>query len=192
MIEIVFATSNPHKLTEVSDMLGADFLLRSLVDVGYDQEIAEPYDTFAKNAMIKARTIFGYTGLPTLADDSGLVVPALGGAPGVLSARYAGVPVDHEANMSKLLAALNGIQDRRAFFETVLAYVDNEGERLYRGVCEGTISDRRYGDGGFGYDPIFVPQGYEETFGTLGADTKNSLSHRAKAIDAFSRDILSV
>ncbi len=185
---LILASSNPGKISELRALLPSDTLLKSLDDIGWQGDIEEPFDTFAENAMHKASTIYRYCGLPTLADDSGLQVDALRGAPGVYSARYAGASADSQANMLKLLAELEGERERSARFVSVLACIGDHRAQTYEGTCEGYIAQEQMGEGGFGYDPIFIPQGYELTFGQLSKDIKNSLSHRAEAIAKFLSD----
>ena len=191
-MKLVFATHNPKKLVEVREILPSQFQIESLSDLNFHQDIIEDADTFQGNALIKAKTIFNLLGESCFADDSGLVVPTLGGLPGVKSARYANDegPVDHMANNVKLLKALKDKTDRRAYFITVICLIlKNEDVRYFEGRVEGTISESLKGDKGFGYDPIFIPNGYNRTFGELGADVKNNISHRARALDKM-RDFL--
>jgi XTP/dITP diphosphohydrolase len=185
-MKLVFATHNPKKLVEVREILPSQFQIESLSDLNFLQDIIEDADTFQGNALIKAKTIFNLLGESCFADDSGLVVPTLGGLPGVKSARYANDegPVDHMANNVKLLKALKDKTDRRAYFITVICLIlKNEDVRYFEGRVEGTISESLMGDKGFGYDPIFIPNGYNRTFGELGADVKNNISHRARALN---------
>jgi len=191
-MKLVFATHNPKKLVEVREILPSQFQIESLSDLNFHQDIIEDADTFQGNALIKAKTIFNLLGESCFADDSGLVVPTLGGLPGVKSARYANDegPVDHMANNVKLLKALKDKTDRRAYFITVICLIlKNEDVRYFEGRVEGTISESLKGDKGFGYDPIFIPNGYNRTFGELGADVKNNISHRARALNKM-RDFL--
>jgi len=191
-MKLVFATHNPKKLVEVREILPSQFQIESLSDLNFHQDIIEDADTFQGNALIKAKTIFNLLGESCFADDSGLVVPTLGGLPGVKSARYANDegPVDHMANNVKLLKALKDKIDRRAYFITVICLIlKNEDVRYFEGRVEGTISESLKGDKGFGYDPIFIPNGYNRTFGELGADVKNNISHRARALNKM-RDFL--
>jgi len=191
-MKLVFATHNPKKLVEVREILPSQFQIESLSDLNFHQDIIEDADTFQGNALIKAKTIFNLLGESCFADDSGLVVPTLGGLPGVKSARYANDegPVDHMANNVKLLKALKDKTDRRAYFITVICLIlKNEDVRYFEGRVEGTISESLKGDKGFGYDPIFIPNGYNRTFGELGAYVKNNISHRARALDKM-RDFL--
>lgn len=179
--KIVFATNNTHKLEEVASILGESYEVMSLREIGCHDDIPETADTFAGNAIQKARYIKEHYGYDCFADDSGLEVDALGGAPGVFSARYSGG--DSEANMEKLLHNLTEKNERGAQFRTVIALLVGEETHLFEGIVRGTIIHERRGEGGFGYDPIFVPEGYDLTFAQLGSDVKNRISHRAKAVE---------
>ena len=185
-MKIIFATNNAHKLSEVQAVLGPDFELVTPRSVGITEEIPEQQDTIAGNASQKARYVHDRTGCDCFADDTGLEVPELGGEPGVHSARYAeGTDHNSEANMQKLLARLGDSNDRRAQFRTVIALArrsDVADYTLFEGIVRGTISREKQGTEGFGYDPIFVPEGYEESFAQLGMDIKNGISHRARAV----------
>ncbi len=188
-MRIVFATNNEHKLDEVRRMLGGSIEVLSLADIGCHADIPETGKTLEENALQKARYVYDNYGLSVFADDTGLEVDALGGAPGVMSARYAGGPGhDSEANMAKLLAELGENNNRRARFRTVIALLEKDSEHgeprqtMFEGVVEGEITRSRSGHGGFGYDPVFRPDGYAETFATLGMEVKNSISHRARAV----------
>ena len=178
--KIVFATNNEHKLEEVAAILGEDYEVLSLREIGCDADIPETADTFAGNALQKAQYVKQHYGYDCFADDSGLEVDALDGAPGVYSARYSGG--GSEANMDKLLLELRDKSERGARFRTVIALLIGEETQLFEGVVRGTIIEERRGEGGFGYDPIFVPEGYDLTFAQLGSEVKNSISHRAKAV----------
>lgn len=178
--KIVFATNNAHKLEEVAAMLGDNYEVLSLREIGCDTDIPETADTFAGNALQKAQYVKEHYGYDCFSDDSGLEVDALEGAPGVYSARYSGG--GSEANMDKLLLNLRDKSERGAQFRTVIALLIGEETRLFEGVVRGTIIEERRGEGGFGYDPIFVPEGYDLTFAQLGSEVKNSISHRAKAV----------
>lgn len=180
-MKIVFATNNRHKLEEVSAMLGDGIEMLSLADIGCTEDIPETEDTFSGNALQKARYVKEHYGLDCFADDTGLEVTSLGGAPGVHSARYAG-DHDSEANMTKLLKELHGANDRSAQFRTVIALVLNGTETLFEGIVKGHISEERHGEEGFGYDPLFIPDGYEQSFAELGMDIKNRISHRGRAV----------
>lgn len=178
---LVIASNNAGKIKEIRQLLPGMELL-SLKDIGFDQEIAEPYHTFAENAAVKARTIQAFCGRNTFADDSGICVAALNDAPGVFSARYAGEPSDDGRNLQKLLDEMSDKEDRRAYYKAVICLVWNSGEHYFEGICRGTLATAPSGTGGFGYDPIFIPDGYQQTFGELSADIKNQLSHRGKAV----------
>ncbi len=181
-MELVFATNNAHKLEEVRQILGDRFKVLSLNDIGCHEDIPETADTFQGNALQKARYVKEHYGYDCFADDTGLEVKALDGAPGVHSARYAG-DHDSEANMTKLLHELEKKTDRSAQFRTVIALILNGQEVLFEGIVTGQIAtERHYGDGGFGYDPIFVPDGYTETFSQMSSQGKNLISHRGRAV----------
>ena len=181
-MELVFATNNAHKLEEVRQILGDRFKVLSLNDIGCHEDIPETADTFQGNALQKARYVKEHYGYDCFADDTGLEVKALDGAPGVHSARYAG-DHDSEANMTKLLHELEKKSDRSAQFRTVVALILNGQEVLFEGIVTGQIAtERHYGDGGFGYDPIFVPDGYTETFSQMSSQGKNLISHRGRAV----------
>lgn len=185
-MKLLLSTRNVHKLTEIRAIFDVSGLaLVALDDFGELPEVAEDADTFAGNAIKKAVTLAKLTHLWTLADDSGLEVDALGGAPGVWSARYAGEPVSYQANNAKLLQELEGVTDRRARFRCVIALSDPYGEaRTVDGTCEGRIISELRGREGFGYDPLFVPDGHAETFAEMPAALKNRISHRARALAA--------
>ena len=181
-MELVFATNNAHKLEEVRQILGDRFVIRSLKEIGCTEDIPETGDTFQDNALQKARYVKEHYGYDCFADDTGLEVTALGGAPGVHSARYAGNH-DSEANMTKLLHELEKKTDRSAQFRTVVALLLNGQEVLFEGIVKGRIAtERHYGDGGFGYDPLFIPDGYSETFSQMTPESKNMVSHRGRAV----------
>ena len=186
-MRIVFATNNKNKLAEIREMLdGSGIEVLSLGDIGCHDDIPETADTLEGNALQKARYIHGKYKMSCFADDTGLEVDALGGAPGVYSARYAGGEGhDSEANMAKLLAELDGKSDRRARFRTVVALITDEEEgreELFEGIVTGEIIKEKRGAGGFGYDPVFRPDGYDKTFAELGHEVKNKISHRALAV----------
>ena len=178
----VFATNNAHKLREIKAMLPQSIEILSLEEINCHVEIPETADTLEGNARIKARYVYEHYGLDCFADDTGLDVEALNGAPGVHTARYAGDNHDTEANIDKLLAELNGEINRKAKFRTVIALIEKGEEHLFEGVLEGEIAEKRCGDDGFGYDPVFIPQETGKTFAELGPDTKNKISHRALAV----------
>ena len=182
-MEIVFATNNAHKLSEIRAILGEDFRILSLADIGCHDDIPETADTLEGNAPIKARWVKERYGFDCFADDTGLEVAALGGRPGVHTARYA-FPDRHDpvANTRKLLAELDGQADRSARFRTVIALVQGSDETLFEGIVDGRIAPEERGTEGFGYDPVFEPEGLGLTFAELGVETKNSMSHRARAV----------
>ena len=180
---MIFVTNNAHKLQEVSAMLGEKIALQNLRDIDCTDDIPETADTLEGNALMKARYIHERYGTDCFADDTGLEVAALNGAPGVYSARYAGPGHDSEANMQKLLTELEGKSDRRAQFRTVIALIKEGKEYLFEGIVKGKIISEKRGGAGFGYDPIFVPEGYDLTFAELGNDIKNTISHRARAVE---------
>lgn len=179
---LVLCTGNPGKQAELRALLPQSVHLLSLADVRLPSDLPETGSTMEANALQKARYAFERCGLPCVADDTGLEVEALGGAPGVYSARYAGEERDPALNMTKLLRALNGVAQRRARFRTVLAFVDAHGERIFEGEVQGTITTEARGSGGFGYDPIFMPEGSTLTFAEMGKAEKNTISHRGRAV----------
>jgi XTP/dITP diphosphohydrolase len=184
-MKLVFATNNKHKLEEMRAILGGKVELLSLADIDCHDDIPETADTLEGNALIKARYIYDKYGCSCFADDTGLEVDALGGEPGVYSARYAGENNDSEANMRKLLQNLTGKNERSAQFRTVIALIIEGEEFLFDGIVRGRISEERMGSAGFGYDPIFVPDGYEESFAQMAAEQKNAISHRSRAASAL-------
>ncbi len=181
-MKLVFATHNDHKLKEVQQLLPKNIQLLSLKDIDCFDEIPETGDTLEENAKIKADHITQTYGLNCFSDDTGLLVDALNGAPGVYSARYAGEQKDASDNMQKLLNELNGKNNRKAHFKTVVHLNLNGEVHAFEGTVEGVITDKEQGKGGFGYDPIFKPNGFDKTFGELPSDVKNSISHRGRAI----------
>lgn len=186
MEKLVFATNNRHKLEEVSAMTGGTVKIVSLAEIGCHDDIPETADTFQGNALQKAAYVYEHFGLPCFADDSGLEVDCLGGIPGVLSARYAGEHGNSEANIAKLLDAMKGSENRKADFKTVVALILPDGKtEFFEGRVDGVITMEKRGEEGFGYDPIFIPDGYDKTFAELGENIKNKISHRAKAIAAL-------
>lgn len=181
--KFVFATNNSHKLEEVTAILGEKVELLSMKDIKCDTDIPETADTLEGNALLKARYIFDNYHLDCFADDTGLEVEALNGAPGVYSARYAGGEGhDAQANMLKLLHELEGKENRKAQFRTAISLILDGKEYLFEGVIKGEIIKEKRGDSGFGYDPVFMPEGYDRTFAELGNDIKNQISHRALAV----------
>lgn len=181
--KLVFATNNLHKLEEVSAILGNQIELLSLNDINCHTDIPETADTLEGNALLKSRFIYENYGMNCFSDDTGLEVEALEGAPGVYSARYAGDGHNSEANMIKLLDNLKEKKNRKAQFRTAISLIIDGKEYLFEGIIKGEIGIIKKGDSGFGYDPIFVPEGYNETFAELGSDIKNKISHRALAIN---------
>ncbi len=180
--EIVFATGNPHKVGEVAALVPAGIRLLGLADIGCRDELPETQPTIEGNALQKARYVFEHFGINCFAEDTGLEVDALGGEPGVYSARYAGPQKDAEANMQLLLEKLAAAGDRSARFRTVIALILDGEAHLFEGVAEGSIAWHPAGEGGFGYDPIFVPDGETRTFAQLDPAAKNAISHRGKAV----------
>lgn len=180
-MRLVFATNNKHKLQEVRDIVGDRVEVLSLADINCYDDIPETADTLQGNALIKARHIYEKYGLDCFADDTGLEVEALDGAPGVYSARYAGEECDSEANMRKLLENLTGKTNRNAQFRTVIALIVKGEEMLFNGIVKGAIATEKRGDSGFGYDPIFIPEGHRESFAQMSSEMKNSMSHRFRA-----------
>lgn len=200
MKKIVFATNNAHKLSEIRQILGERIEVLSLNDIGCHADIPETADTLKGNALQKAEYVASHYHIDCFADDTGLEVDALGGAPGVHSARYAGGEGhDSEANMRKLLAELGENNNRKARFRTVIALIELENDestefplhfnntKFFEGIVEGQITRERHGEEGFGYDPIFQPDGYEQTFAELGMEIKNRISHRARAVEKLVR-----
>ena len=181
--KMVVATNNAHKLKEIAAILGQEIELLSLKDIQCFADIPETADTLEGNARQKAMYIYENYGMDCFADDTGVEVVALGGAPGVFSARYAGEGRDSGANMQKLLKELAGKENRKAQFRTVICLIRNGKEHLFEGIVKGEIIQEKRGGEGFGYDPIFVPEGYDLTFAELGDDVKNTISHRARAVE---------
>lgn len=187
MEKLVFVTNNLHKLQEIRKMLSDKIDILSLADLACHDEIEETADTLEGNALIKARYVYDKYQISCFADDSGLLVDALNGEPGVYSARYSGKDHDSFKNISKLLSKLNGIEEERrtARFQTVIAFIDSKGEHLFNGEILGKITTECRGEGGFGYDSVFVPDGYSKTFAEMTFEDKNKISHRAKAVNKF-------
>ena len=185
-MKLVFATNNKHKLQEVRDIVGNRVEVLSLSDIDCHDDIPETADTLQGNALIKAKHIYDKYGMNCFADDTGLEVEALGGEPGVYSARYAGEECNSEANMLKLLQNLTGKNNRNAQFRTVIALIIDGEEKLFNGIVKGKILNEKRGDSGFGYDPIFIPEGYTESFAQMSGEMKNSISHRYRATKQLS------
>ncbi len=190
MKKFVFATNNNHKLEEVSAILGNKVELLSMKEIGCHDNIPETADTLEGNALLKARYIYDKYHTDCFADDTGLEVEALNGAPGVFSARYAGDAHNSEANMNKLLLELEGSDNRKARFRTVFALIVNGKEHIFEGIVKGEITKGKHGTSGFGYDPIFLPEGYTQTFAEMGNELKNKISHRAVATKKLCNFIL--
>ena len=183
---LVFATNNAHKLEEIRAILGNSIEILSLADIHCHADIPETADTLEGNARQKSRYVYEQYGVDCFADDTGLEVESLGGAPGVYSARYAdGQGHDSQANMNKLLKEMEEKNDRKAQFRTIISLIEKGEERQFEGIVKGQITREKRGESGFGYDPIFQPDGYETTFAELGSDIKNRISHRARAVAAL-------
>ena len=193
-MKLVFATNNQHKLQEIRDILGCEFEIVSLKDIGCDVDIPETGDTLEENALQKAQYVYDHYHISCFADDTGLEVEALDGAPGVHSARYAeGTDHNSEANTAKLLRELNGKENRQARFRTVIALIQKKDVcpcgctsikqvSRFEGIVNGKIAIQKHGTAGFGYDPVFIPEGYDKSFAELGEEIKNHISHRARAV----------
>ena len=183
MKKLVFATNNAHKLEEIRAILGDKVEILSLNDIDCHADIPETADTLQGNAALKAQYIYDNYGLDCFADDTGLEVEALNGAPGIYSARYAGGEGhDSEANMKKLLSEMQDKDNRKARFRTVICLIEDGKEHFFEGIVNGSIIRERKGGAGFGYDPVFMPDGYSETFAEMGSEEKNRISHRARAV----------
>lgn len=185
MKTLVFATNNQHKVDEVRAMLPPLYAVQSLKELKYHEDIAETGATFHENAAIKAKTIAHFLGKPCFAEDSGLEVEVLAGAPGIFSARFAGEHGNHAANNELLLEKMQGQTNRKANFISVIAFFDGEQTHFFEGRVYGAIAEQCSGVGGFGYDPLFIPDGHELTFADLGSDVKNEFSHRAASLRTF-------
>ena len=180
--ELIFATNNRHKLQEVRSILEGGPVVRSLAEVGLEGDIPETADTLQGNALQKAQWVYERTGMDCFADDTGLEVEALGGAPGVYSARYAGEHCSFDDNIDKLLAALDGEPNRKACFRTVICLLEQGLPRYFEGRVDGVILTARHGEGGFGYDPVFMPDRFAVSFAEMPSEVKNSISHRGLAV----------
>ncbi len=186
-MELILATSNPGKIREIR-ALAPEWILKTARELGFTEAIPEPYDRFDLNAEAKAKALFDFSGKLVLAEDSGLSVNALQGAPGVQSARFAGPEASDEDNRRKLLAAMEGQKDRSAAYTSVFCLITPQGaSHFFEGRCEGHILEAEEGTGGFGYDPLFVPRGYKHSFGVLPASVKQEISHRAQALKGLSQ-----
>jgi XTP/dITP diphosphohydrolase len=182
-MKLIFATNNPHKIQEVRSLLHETFTLVTLQEAGINIEIEEPHDTLKDNALEKSKTIYRLTGISCFSEDTGLEVTALQGAPGVHTARYAGPQASADQHMAKLLASLSQHQNRAAQFRTVISLIEQGKELFFEGICKGHIADSVSGKKGFGYDPIFVPEGATRCFAEMDLEEKNIYSHRKKAFD---------
>ena len=179
---LVFATNNPHKLREIREIMPDHITILSLADIHCEGDIPETADTLEGNALIKAHYVYDRYGFDCFADDTGLEVEALNGGPGVHTARYAGESQDPDANMKKMIAEMQENTNRHARFRTVIALIEKGVEHLFTGIVDGEIATEPRGEQGFGYDPIFVPEGYNKSFAELGEEIKNGISHRARAV----------
>ncbi|MCQ2606069.1 MAG: RdgB/HAM1 family non-canonical purine NTP pyrophosphatase [Bacteroidales bacterium] len=184
-MELIFASNNRHKLEEISKIIGDSYSILNLKQANCEGEIPETGETLAENALQKAHWVYDRTGKNCFADDTGLEIDALNGAPGVYTARFAGEDCTPEDNIQKTLRLLQGVTNRRACFKTVIACILDGKEFLFEGEVEGEIATEKLGEGGFGYDPIFVPKGYKESFAQMPLDLKNSMSHRGRATAKF-------
>lgn len=182
-MQLIFATHNQNKLKELQQLMPPGIVLRSLNDLAYTDAIDETGEDLTANALIKARTIYQHFGQPVFADDTGLEIAALGGAPGVHSARWAGPECDARANVQKILKQLEGQSQREARFRTVIALILNDKEYLFEGSVAGQISRQPTGTEGFGYDPVFIPEGQQLSFAQMSAEEKNRISHRGRAVN---------
>ena len=182
-MNLIFATQNSNKVKEIQAQLPSNFNVKSLLDLNYLEELEETQATLEGNALQKAKFVYHNFGENCFADDTGLEVEALNGAPGVYSARYAGEEKSFEKNMNKLLAEMKGEENRIAQFRTVIACIIDDKEHLFEGICKGEITNQKKGKKGFGYDPIFQPSGYSETFAEMPLELKTKIGHRGKAVN---------
>ena len=182
MHTIIFATNNEHKIKEIQSLVGSDFTIITLEQAGIDIDIPEPHDTLQENAYEKAITIENITKQNCFSEDTGLEIEALNGEPGVKSARYAGGDRNFQANIDKVLEKLNGSTNRKAQFRTVICLLWNKEVFYFEGICKGTIAENMHGGEGFGYDPIFIPEGSSKSFAEMTMEEKNKFSHRQKAV----------
>ena len=180
---ICLATNNSHKVEELQQMLGDKFTIKTMADIGFTDEIEETENTFQGNSRLKARHIYDKYGMATIADDSGLEVEALNGEPGIYSARYAGEHGNHAKNNAKLLKEMKGKANRNAQFRSVVTFIHNDVESQFEGIIKGKINEELSGAGGFGYDPLFTPKGYDRTFAEMTMEEKNPISHRGLAVE---------
>jgi len=184
-MEVIFATHNKHKSKEIKKLASDVVLIRNLNDIGYETEIPETGTTLKANALEKCQFVKKSVSSPVFADDTGFEVDALNGAPGVYSARYAGEPKGTKANLQKLLQEILRKADRRARFKTVICFLKDDEPLFFEGVVEGKVIDTPKGAEGFGYDPVFIPEGYQQTFAEMDLELKNKISHRGKAFEKF-------
>ena len=182
MHTIIFATNNEHKIKEIQSLVGSDFTIITLEQAGINIDIPEPHDTLQENAYEKAITIENITKQNCFSEDTGLEIEALNGEPGVKSARYAGGDRNFQANIDKVLEKLNGSTNRKAQFRTVICLLWNKEVFYFEGICKGTIAENMHGGEGFGYDPIFIPEGSSKSFAEMTMEEKNKFSHRQKAV----------
>jgi len=192
MTKLVFATNNPHKLKELQAILGDEFELLGLKDIGCNEEIPEDQPTLEGNARQKSFYVYEKYGISCFADDTGLEVEALNNEPGVFSARYAGEEKNPQANMDKLLEKMAKIKHRKARFRTVISLVLDGDEMQFEGIVEGEITRQKRGDSGFGYDPVFLPEGFTKTFAEMDMEQKNKISHRGRAVQKLVRYLKTV
>lgn len=186
MKKICFATNNAHKLAEVQSILGDRFEVQSLKDIGFEGELPETNETLEENSLEKAEFLFNQFKVPVFSDDSGLEVIALGGKPGVHTAHYAG-DRNADKNMDKVLSELEGANDRSGQFRAVVTYIDASGVQQFEGIIKGQVALEKIGKDGFGYDPIFIPEGYNQTFAELSAEVKNTMSHRKRSVEKLAQ-----
>ncbi len=191
-MRLCFATNNPNKLSEVQSLLNGVFEIVGLKDIGCSEDIPETADTIEGNSLLKAQYVASRYKIACFADDTGLEVNSLGGEPGVYSARYAGLPVDGQKNINKLLSNLSSQTDRSARFKTVITLILNGQIKQFEGIVQGQITKELQGTGGFGYDPIFVPQGYQVTFAEMSKEEKNRISHRGLAVEKLVNHLKSI
>ncbi len=188
--EIVIATNNKHKVEEIRSLVGDRIKIISLSELGCKEDIPETGETLEENARQKARYIWEKYGKDCFADDTGLMVDALDGKPGVYSARFAGEKCSFDDNIDLMLEMMEGKTNRKAYFSTVICLIEQGEEKIFEGSCPGSILTERYGRGGFGYDPIFIPDGYGESFAEMSLEEKNKISHRGKATDKLIKYLL--
>jgi XTP/dITP diphosphohydrolase len=181
-MQLIFATNNENKVKEIRNILGDQYHIITMKEAGFDQDIPEPFDTLEENARTKSQTLYTQTGLSCFSEDTGLFVPALGGAPGVKSARYAGDQAQSTDNIEKLLHEMQEKTERSAFFRTIISLIMNGIEYQFEGICEGRLTNAHCGRNGFGYDPVFIPNGAEKTFAEMDLAEKAAYSHRKKAV----------